>query len=99
MLLSISAIYIYLCHPCTSDPCGYRGSIPAYDNIKNILDFGALGDGKMVNDLALQNAITRLNGQKGVLFFPADTYIFHVPDVLQNGLVLRGEVATLSSCN
>ena len=73
---------------------GYHGTIPVYSTVKNITDYGGSGDGITVNDLALQNAITSLNNQNGVIYFPAGTFLFNSPITLRSGLVIRGEGAT-----
>ena len=73
---------------------GYHGTIPVYSTVKNITDYGGSGDGITVNDLALQNAITSLTNQNGVIYFPAGTFLFNSPITLRSGLVLRGEGAT-----
>ena len=73
---------------------GYHGTIPVYSTVKNITDYGGSGDGITVNDLALQNAITSLANQNGVIYFPAGTFLFNSPITLRSGLVIRGEGAT-----
>ena len=72
---------------------GYRGVIPVYDSIKNIIDFGGSGNGLTANDIALQNAIVALNGENGIIYFPVGTFIFNSRIVLRSGLVLKGEGA------
>lgn len=73
---------------------GYHGTIPVYSTVKNITDFGGSGNGTTANDPALQNAITSLDNQNGVIYFPAGTFLFHSPITLRSGLVLRGQGAT-----
>ena len=72
---------------------GYRGVIPVYDSIKNIIDYGGSGNGLTVNNAPLQNAIAALNGHNGVIYFPSGTFIFTAAIVLRSGLVLKGEGA------
>ncbi|KAF2830766.1 family 55 glycoside hydrolase [Ophiobolus disseminans] len=71
-----------------------------YTIFRNVLDYGAVGDGKTDSTLAIQNAInsgsrnagTRgSTGQPAVVFFPPGTYVVSAP--LQNyiGTVLMGD--------
>ena len=70
---------------------GYAGIIPVYTAVENITDHGGSGNGITLNDAALQNAITALNGQAGIIYFPAGAYLFNSPVMLRSGLVLKGE--------
>lgn len=76
---------------------GYKGNIPVYTIVKNILDFGGNGNGIAMNDVALQNAISSLNNQNGIVYFPAGTYFFSASISLKSGLVLKGEGATATT--
>jgi len=73
---------------------GYRGAIPVYPVVKNITDYGGSGDGFTLNDAALQNAITSLNNQNGIIYFPAGNYVFNAAINLGDSIVLKGEGAT-----
>lgn len=44
-------------------------------NHYNILDFGAVADGKTVNTKAIQNAIDKCSGKGGVVIFPAGDFV------------------------
>ena len=72
---------------------GYQGNIPVYPLVKNIIDFGGNGNGSSTNDLALQQAISSLNDQQGIVYFPAGTFFFNNPVLLSKGIVLKGEGA------
>ncbi|HPH92391.1 MAG TPA: glycosyl hydrolase family 28-related protein [Ferruginibacter sp.] len=69
---------------------GYPGNIPFYDTVRNIVDFGGNGNGIAVNDAALANAISSLNGQAGTVVFPAGTFVFNSPVSLRSQLLLKG---------
>ena len=66
---------------------GYPNKIPVYSPIKNITNFGGNGDGISTNDLALQQAISSLNNEQGIVYFPAGTYLFNKPILLGNGIL------------
>lgn len=72
---------------------GYPGKIPVYPLVKNIINFGGTGNGTSTNDLALQQAISSLNNQQGIVYFPAGTYLFNKSILPGNGIVLKGEGA------
>ena len=74
-------------------PAGYRGDIPQYANEVDITNFGGSGNGVTTNDLALQLAINSLNGQEGIVYFPAGNFAFSAPVTMQSSLVLKGEGA------
>jgi len=76
---------------------GYPGSTPVYDTVKNIIDYGGNGNGIALNDAALSNAISSLNGQAGTIYFPAGTYVFNSPVSLRSNLVLKGAGALHST--
>jgi hypothetical protein len=72
---------------------GYRGTIPNYSTLADITAFGGLGDGTTVNDTAFANALNSLNGNSGVIYFPAGTYLFNAPVSLPSGIIIRGAAA------
>jgi hypothetical protein len=76
---------------------GYDGDIPSYETIKNILDYNGHADGSGFNDVALEDAITSLNGENGTIYFPAGTYVFTAPINLRSGLILKGAGASNTS--
>ncbi len=72
---------------------GYPGKIPVYPLVININDYGGMGNSTSANDQALQAAITGLNNQPGIIYFPAGTFLFNKPILPGNGIVLKGEGA------
>jgi hypothetical protein len=72
---------------------GLRDSIPYFQNIINIKDFGANADGITPDDSAFNAALSSLNGNAGVIYFPADTYAFTQNILLRDSIVLRGDGA------
>src|SRR6185437_3564557 len=70
---------------------GLRSPIPSYSTIVNVTNFGAVGDGTTVNDTAFTAALNSLNGESGVIYFPAGTYLFNSHIVLPDSIILRGE--------
>ncbi len=75
---------------------GYPGSFPEPATIRNVMDFGAVGDGVADERNAILYAIYSLNNLPGVIFFPAGTYKITSTISLPSGVVLRGEGATSS---
>ena len=78
---------------------GYHDSIPVYSLVINIVDYGGSDNGTISNDGAVQNAISSLNNQDGIIYFPAGTFLFKVPIELRSGLVLKGESAANTLLN
>lgn len=72
---------------------GYRGTIPNYPTVVDITAFGGSGDNSTVNDTAFTNALNSLNGNNGVIYFPAGTYLFNTPIYLPSGIIIRGAAA------
>ena len=70
---------------------GYPGSIPTPATIKNVRNFGAVGDGVTDDRVAISAAITSLGGAAGVVYFPAGNYLMKSTLNLPGGCVLRGE--------
>lgn len=73
---------------------GYPGTIPSPDRIVNVRDFGALGNDSTDDAPAVLAARAALNGNPGVIFFPAGNYLIRSPLQFGSGVVLRGESAT-----
>ena len=60
-----------------------------FDRVKNVRDFGALGDGVTDDTVALQNALDSLNGGE-TLDFPHGRYVITATlDLAQSGVLLR----------
>ncbi len=64
---------------------------------RNVLDYGAVADGITSNNLAVQNAISSLSGQPGIIYFPAGNYFFNDAISLSDGIVLKGDDAVSST--
>lgn len=73
---------------------GYPGDFPEPANIVSVMDFGAVADGVTDDRPAVLAAIASLNGEAGVVFFPAGTYRIASTVSIPSGAVLRGESAT-----
>ena len=70
---------------------GYRGTKPVFSQTVNVLNYGADNTGTTSSNTALLNAMAALNGQAGVVFFPAGTYFFNNNIVInRDSIVLRG---------
>jgi hypothetical protein len=72
---------------------GLRDSVPDFQNVVNIKDYGANADGITPDDSAFNAAMSALGGSAGVIFFPADTYAFAQSMTLPDSIILRGEGA------
>lgn len=69
---------------------GYPGEIPTIDeNVVNVMDLGAAGDGQKDDHAIIQAAIDSA-ADPAVIFFPAGIYRLESPLVLKSGLVVRG---------
>lgn len=66
---------------------------PITENILDILDYGGDREGQNANDSALRDAIGDLNGQYGIIHFPAGTYLFNETVQLKDSTLLRGDGA------
>ena len=69
---------------------GYSGEIPTPETILSVRSFGAVGDGTANDQPAVAAAITALNGDPGVVYFPPGTYRIGSPISVPSGVVLRG---------
>jgi len=59
-------------------------------NRVNIMDFGAVADGKTDNSVALTAAMTSLDGHAGQIYFPEGNYLFKNPIIMKDSVILRG---------
>ena len=75
---------------------GYRGVIPDFENLVNIIEFGADENGVTNSDNAFKDAVSALNGKSGVVFFPAGEYLFEDPLTLRSNIIIRGDGAESS---
>ncbi|OYT15436.1 MAG: hypothetical protein B7C24_13045 [Bacteroidetes bacterium 4572_77] len=57
----------------------------------DVSDYGAMGNGTTNDSPAIQAAIAALNGQAGIVFFPAGTYLLTENIITHSGLIIRGE--------
>lgn len=69
---------------------GFEGSIPAYANIIDVTSFGAVANDTLDDASAVSSAISSLNGNAGVIYFPAGNYVFHSSLNVPDSTVLRG---------
>lgn len=70
---------------------GYPGDIPYHtDNIMNVQDYGAVGDGATDDAAAIQGAIDGAPNP-AVIFFPPGRYRIESELDLKSGIVLRGD--------
>lgn len=60
------------------------------ENIINIRDFGAAGDGLMDETTSLNQAFSSFAGLAGVVYFPPGNYLFGSPINLPSNIILRG---------
>lgn len=66
-------------------------------SIVNIMSFGADATGVSPNDLALQSALASLNGNAGIILFPAGIFLFNSTISLPDSIVLRGGGSTATT--
>ncbi len=72
---------------------GNRAFTPPQSRFVNVMDIGAVGDGETNDQPAVAAAIASLDGQPGVIFFPAGTYRLRAAISVPSGVVLRGQSA------
>ena len=72
---------------------GYEGTIPNPANVIDVTSFGAIGDSLTDNHAFIVNAMNSLNGEQGVLYFPAGNYLIQSSITLNDSVVLRGASA------
>ena len=68
----------------------------SYQTVLNITNYGGNGNGIALNDAAFINCKNSLNGMPGVIFFPAGTYLFHLPITLTDSIIIRGESSSVT---
>lgn len=71
-------------------------NFPTPDLVVNVNDFGAAGNGVTDDYPAVILAISALNGNYGVVFFPPGTYLLSNTLVLPDSVILRGSRAGLT---
>lgn len=81
---------------CNWAKAGYPGNTPVYTSVRNIIAYGGNGNGSLANDMALQNAVSSLNGESGTIYFPGGTFVFNNPIILRSNIVLKGDGAANS---
>lgn len=69
---------------------GMQDSIPVYNNVVNIMDYGGISDGVTANDTPFQNALAALALQPGTVLFPPGSYIFRHSISLRDSMVIKG---------
>jgi hypothetical protein len=69
---------------------GYEGIIPDSSNEIDILSFGGAGDSLTDNYPFIISAINSLNGNRGVIYFPAGNYVIRSTINLPDSVILRG---------
>ncbi len=69
---------------------GLQDSVPSYNTVVDVMNFGADNTGATPSDAALQTAIASLNGTPGVIYFPTGTYQFNQTVDMRDSLVLTG---------
>jgi hypothetical protein len=72
---------------------GYRGTIPTPTLIHDVMAFGATGNGVTDDASAIRAAIDSLHGVRGVIYFPAGTYLIASTIDLPDSVIIRGASA------
>ena len=62
-----------------------------YSNLINVKDFGAVGDGTTDDTEAIKSAVTSLNENGGILYFPTGTYVVSVSDNKESSINLNSD--------
>ena len=73
---------------------GYPGEIPDPTLVLNVANYGAAGNGSTDCTSAVNQTISALGGNPGVVYFPAGTYKLTATISLPSGAVLRGAGST-----
>ncbi len=69
---------------------GYPGTIPDSIVVTDITSFGGVGDGVTDNAVFISNAISSLNGNRGVIYFPPGNFLIQSTLNLPDSIILRG---------
>lgn len=69
---------------------GFEGSIPEFANILDVTAYGAIPGDSIDDQPAVASAISALNGNAGVIFFPAGNYLINSSIMLPDSTVIRG---------
>jgi hypothetical protein len=69
---------------------GLENPVPAYTTIMDVTAFGAVPGDLSDDQPAVASAISALNGNSGVIYFPAGTFVFHSSINLSDSVILRG---------
>ena len=69
---------------------GHEGVIPDPSNIVDVTGFGAVGDSLTDNHGFILTAISSLNGNRGVIYFPPGNYLVLSTINLPDSVILRG---------
>jgi len=70
---------------------GIKTDIPDPGTIVNVLNYGGSNNGTTDNKDAVVDAINSLNGDAGVIYFPAGVYMFNSGFSLAENVILRGD--------
>jgi len=69
---------------------GFEGGIPEYSNVVDVTTFGAIAGDTIDDQPAVVAAISSLNGNAGVIYFPPGNYLMNYWINLPDSTVLRG---------
>lgn len=70
---------------------GYQGDIPNPSLIVDVTNFGAVGNGTTDNYQSIVGAINSLQGNMGVIYFPAGDYLINSAINLPDSIIIRGK--------
>ena len=65
-------------------------------NVANVMSFGATGNGITDDHASIVSAITSLNGNSGIVYFPAGNYLIGSTLSLPDSVTLKGDGADLT---
>src|SRR6188768_3336998 len=69
---------------------GFEGSIPEFPTIVDVTAFGAIAGDTIDDQFSVAIAISSLNGNAGVIYFPPGNYLLNSTVNLPDSTVLRG---------
>jgi len=69
---------------------GFEGDIPEYTNVHDVTMYGAIAGDTIDDQPAVALAISALNGNAGVIYFPPGNYLIHSTITLPDNTVIRG---------